>query len=327
VFTWPEIQAKMNTRKGSRVDDPINARDETRSVPEDWSFSKRTVLFQCPRKYYYVYFGASPYTAEAEQLKPRLQELKSLSNVHLRSGEILDLVIRTYLRHAAVGDRWSPTRVERWGLTIFRKDRDFNRKPQREAASEKFPPVKLLEYYYAQPNAEVRYESAEEKLFTAIRNFFQGGQIGLYREHGSRPEARIQLRISMAIDGATARGRLDLAFAGPTGFEIVDWKVGADSGADENLQVGFYGLWAREQADIAGPVRLTMAYLGEGSTRQHDLGQIHPRNIRARIVQDMHIMRTLQPFGATSNARAFTPCGQPRICAQCPFQSVCPQKE
>jgi hypothetical protein len=313
--------------KGSGMGDLTNGGSEARYTLHDWSFSKRTVLFQCTRKYYYLYFGANPYTAEAEPLKSKLQELKSLSNVHLRSGDILDLVVRTYLRHAMDGDRWSASRVERWGLTTFRKDRDFNRRPHMRTAGEKFPPVRLLEYYYALPDAEARYESAEEKLVTAIRNFFHHDQIEWYREHGSRPEARIQLRISMEIDGATARGRLDLAFAGPSAFEIVDWKIGADGGADENLQIGFYGLWAREQADIVGPIRLTMAYLGEGSTRQHDLGQIHPRKIRARIVQDMNIMRALQPFGAASNARAFTPCGQPRICAQCPLQSVCPQKE
>jgi PD-(D/E)XK nuclease superfamily protein len=309
------------------MEDLANGFSEARPVPQDWSFSKRTVLFQCPRKYYYLYFGANSQTAGAEPLKAKLQELKSLSNVHLRSGDILDLVIRTYLRRAMNGDRWAPSRVERWGLSIFRKDREFNRRPQRTVASEKFPPVRFLEYYHSLAGAETLYESAETRLVMAIRNFFQVGQIAPYREYGSRPGARIQQRIAMPISEGMARGRLDLAYAGLGGFEIVEWKIGTDSGADENLQVGFYGLWARAQPDIAGPVRLTMAYLGEGSTRQHDLGQIQPRRIRARIVQDMNVMRTLEPFGAASNGRAFTPCGQPRICMQCPFQSICPQKE
>jgi hypothetical protein len=294
---------------------------------EEWSFSKRQVLFQCPRKYYYQYFGANSRTAKAEPLKKRLRELKALSNVHLRGGDILDLVIRTYLRRASQGERWDSSRLEGWAVSIFRKDRAFNKAGMQLAQGDPFPPVPLLEYDHHFTDADDRYVAAEAKLVTAIRNFSQASIYGHYREYGVQIGAMIQQRTQLKIDGATARGKLDLAFEGPDFFEIVDWKIGLDSGADQNLQVGFYGVWASSQPEIRKPLRLSMAYLGDGTLKHFNLEDVRPRPVRARITQDLNVMRSLQPFGVAATARAFTPCGQPKICILCPFQSVCPQKE
>ena len=295
--------------------------------PGEWSFSKRQVLFQCLRKYYYLYYGANSRTARAEPLKNKLRELKGLSNVHLRSGDILDLIIRTDLRRTSSEDPWDSDRLERWALAIFRKDQAFNRAGMPSSAGDQYPPVPLLEYHHRFKDAEERYTAAEAKLVTAIRNFSQAPAYEFYREYGARAGARIQHRTQLQIDGATARGKLDLAFEGPEFFEIVDWKIGVEGGADERLQVGFYGVWAACQPEIRKPIRLSMAYLGDGKVKHFNLEDLRPRSVRARVTQDLNVMRTLEPFGVAANARAFTPCAQPKICALCPFQRICPQKE
>jgi hypothetical protein len=295
--------------------------------PGEWSFSKRQVLFQCLRKYYYLYYGANSHTARAEALKNKLREMKGLSNVHLRSGDILDLVIRTYLRRSSPDDRWDSDRLVRWALAIFRKDRAFNRAGMPSSAGDQYPPVPLLEYHHRFMDAEERYAAAEAKLVTAIRNFSLASVYDHYRTYGTCPGAMIQRWTQLQIDGATARGKLDLAFEGPDFFEIVDWKIGVEGGADETLQLGFYGVWATCRAETRNPIRLSMAYLGDCAVRHFSLDDVRPRSVRARITQDLSVMRSLESFGVAANARAFTPCAKPKICALCPFQSVCPQEE
>lgn len=301
--------------------------ETTPGTKEEWSFSKRQMLFQCTRRYYYHYFGSSRRTAKGEPLKAQLRELKDLTNVHLRTGDILDLMIRTYLKKAAEGDRWNTNRLVNWAVDIFRRDKEFNSTKTSRARCEKFAPSRLVEYYYDFGDAEARYVEAEHKLVTAIRNFLQSGSYSEYLEYGSQPGAMIQEFAHLRIDGSPARGRLDLAFRLPERFQIVDWKIGSGGSADENLQIGFYGLWAHSKADVHEPIWLAVAYVGSGTAMHFDLGAINPRRVRARITQDLNVMRALSPFGTSGNSDAFSPYGQPKICALCQFQGVCPKRE
>ena len=73
-----------------------------------WSFSKRGILEQCPRKYYYAYYGSNLTTAKNDPQKEVLRFLKKLQNRHLRTGDILHYVIRWYLKKLQEGEHLSP---------------------------------------------------------------------------------------------------------------------------------------------------------------------------------------------------------------------------
>ena len=91
-----------------------------------WSYSRRSLLERCPRAYYYQYYGANRNLAIAEPLKEHLYFLKTLSNRHLRAGEIVHLVIRTYLKSLRRNDAWDVSRVLNWANRIFQKDYDYS---------------------------------------------------------------------------------------------------------------------------------------------------------------------------------------------------------
>ena len=91
-----------------------------------WSYSRRSLLEQCPRAYYYQYYGANKRTAKAEPLKDHLHFLKSLTNRHLRSGDIVHLVIRTYLNSLQRKDIWDVSRVLDWARQIFQNDYSYS---------------------------------------------------------------------------------------------------------------------------------------------------------------------------------------------------------
>ncbi|MFQ5754210.1 MAG: PD-(D/E)XK nuclease family protein, partial [bacterium] len=86
-----------------------------REVPNFiWSYSRREVLEQCPRKYYYHYYGSSSRTAETERDKEALKFLKKLSNRHMRIGKIFHLIIRTYFTKLIEGETWELDRLLSW---------------------------------------------------------------------------------------------------------------------------------------------------------------------------------------------------------------------
>ena len=288
-----------------------------------WSYSKRGLLFQCPRKYYYHYYGASSRTAHEDCDKNRLRELKPITNLHLRAGDIVDLVIRSYFKrpNGSGYGSWNSARLVSWALSILAQDREFNISQAAKDTSE-FPSPRLWEYYRSFSDAEERYQAAMEKIRLALTNFAISDAYRLFR---STPQnVQTQETITTIVDGATAKGKIDLSLSEVDCHHILDWKIGSEGSGDDHLQVGFYGLWASTQSKIRLPIKLHMAYLAGGTLRTYSIpNDVRPRQVRARITQDLIIMRNLHPYGLSARKEAFTPCLQPKICEMCQYEPVC----
>ena len=138
-----------------------------------WSYSRRSLLEQCPRAYYYQYYGANKRTAKAEPLKDHLHFLKSLTNRHLRSGDIVHLVIRTYLNSLQRKDIWDVSRVLDWARQIFQNDYSYSSayKPGAERSNDRYPPALLLEFYHDLEDADRLFFDSESRMIAALENF------------------------------------------------------------------------------------------------------------------------------------------------------------
>lgn len=304
------------------IDDPIPSSPTGTRV--DWSFSKRQTLFQCARKYYYQYYGASARTAKSEPDKKELREARALKNLNLRAGEIVDVVIQTFLSKPTARD-WHEDRLVSWASSMVEADRKFNRGESPENGNS-FTPPRLMEYLWDFPDADARLEKAKEKIVTAIRNFYRSPAYEMVRHRKGILES--QKKIALYIDGSRAVGKIDVAIQDGESFHILDWKLGKQGSADEHLQVGFYGLWALRTVAASQSVRLYMAYLGEGLVIEHTFPDaVNPLAVKGRIIQDLNILRQLHPYGAEARSRAFTPCLRPRICELCQFRKVCWPRE
>ena len=84
-------------------DENIGASPASLASPEveyaglKWSFSKHGVRKQCPRRFYYQYYGGNSRLAKDEADKDLLRRLKLLVNREERTGQLLHLAIATYL--------------------------------------------------------------------------------------------------------------------------------------------------------------------------------------------------------------------------------------
>lgn len=93
----------------------------------EWSYSRRSALEQCPRRYYYHYYGASARKAKSEPQKETLRVLKGLSNRHLRTGQLLHLAIGIYFKKLQEGATDSFGWLCDWAQSIYREDREYSR--------------------------------------------------------------------------------------------------------------------------------------------------------------------------------------------------------
>lgn len=296
----------------------------------EWSYSRRHMLEQCPRRYYYHYYGASARKAEAERQKERLRFLKGLSNRYLRTGQLLHLAIRTYFKKRQAGETGSFDWLRGWVEDIYRKDRDYSRSGRYEAGSsyEEHQPAVLMEYHYGLPDAEELVEQSERRLVDLLESFLKSDQFAFLRLNGGRPSAYVEKHVRVEMRNFKATGKIDLAFR-PNDEQIFvcDWKTGSVNTIRDSLQLLFYALWAvAERQYSPGNVVISKASLGDGVLSTAKVSDQDLQRGRARITQDLEKMKSLEDYGSNAFAEAFTPCGQARICELCRFQGVCPKE-
>jgi hypothetical protein len=296
----------------------------------EWSYSRRHMLEQCPRRYYYHYYGASARKAEAERQKERLRFLKGLSNRYLRTGELLHLAIRTYFKKRQAGETGSFDWLRSWVEDIYRKDRDYSRSGAYETTSpyQEHQPVVLMEYYHRLPDAEEMVEQSERRLLDSLESFLNSDQFAFLRLNGGRPSAYVEKHVRIEMGDFNATGKIDLAFR-PNDEQILvcDWKTGSANTIRDSLQLLFYALWAvAERQYSPGNVVICKAFLGDGVLSTAKVSDQDLQRGRARIIQDFEKMKSLEEYGSNALAGAFTPCCQARVCELCRFREVCSEE-
>ena len=295
-----------------------------------WSHSRRSTLEQCPRRYYYEYYGANTRTAKGESAKEELRALKKVENRHERAGSLLHLAIGSYFRRSRNGERSDIDGLIAWARAKFADDRAYSRAhPEGGPAggSAKYPPVLLREYHYALLDAEALCDDADSRLAAALRTFATGDNFAAFRAGGASQDALVETTLKLSGLPCKVGGRLDLAYRSDGQATIVDWKLGAgDGGGDDSLQLAVYGLWAVEHFGCQPEtLRICKAYLGSGEVAEFRIDRAVLAAARARIIQDAERMAAVDRYGRDAIAAAFTPCAHPAVCGLCAFQRACPE--
>jgi hypothetical protein len=289
-----------------------------------WSYSRRSALEQCARRYYFNYFGGKKRTAKAEDRKEDIQFLASLKSRHLRGGEILHLIIKTYFLKAKQGEYWDAGRLIRWGHSLLNKDRAFSR-AHVQGIQEQESATLLLEYYYQRTEAEGLYDEVSEKLANALENFAASSTFSEFRHYGCLQSSLIEHSISIQELPYVIDGKIDLAYSSFNNVSIVDWKMGMEDGiGEESLQLSVYALWAIEYFGCSvDAVKIYKAYLGSGTAKEFNLDSDILAAAKARIHQDTERIALMDEYGHQANIDAFTPCFHEAICLTCPFWRLC----
>jgi CRISPR/Cas system-associated exonuclease Cas4 (RecB family) len=291
-----------------------------------WSYSRREVLEQCPRRYYYQYYGANLRAAVAEPLKDTLRFLKTLGNRHLRAGEILHLVVKSYLKHLQDGESWSLARMLCWARDIYHRDLEYSRQYQSREQSDdgEYPPALLLEFYYGFEDAEELWTESESRLVKALTNFMTNAELEHFRFGARHASAIVEKSVHLEEEHFSMDGKIDLAYPQGGRIVVVDWKMGQSNGSSDGLQLLSYALGAvKEFGCPSSNIDLYRVHLANGKVSPFAVYEREVRSAKARIIQDLERMQELDDYGQKAVSEAFTPCNQPRVCALCSFRGVC----
>jgi CRISPR/Cas system-associated exonuclease Cas4 (RecB family) len=307
---------------------PPSARTDV--APVTWSYSRRSTLEQCARRYYYQYFGGNKRLARNDPDKETLHFLKVISNRFERSGSLMHLAVSRWLRALQRGESRDMESLIRWVSGIFAADRAFSRQypdgdgPQVEGS---FPPVLLREFHYRHPDAEQLCDEAANRMLTALRGFPGNLRFAAFQAGASTPDAIIEGAVRLRTLPCKIEGRIDLAYRQDGRVVVVDWKLSEASGnGDESLQLAVYALWAIEHFGCdPSSLEIYKGYLLSGEVVMFRLDPAILVAAKARVVQDAERMIALEAYGRDGVTDAFTPCAHPAVCSLCPFQRVCPE--
>lgn len=296
-----------------------------------WSFTKRGVLTQCPRKFYNQYYGANLHKAKNDLDKETLRKLKMMVSRQERTGQILHFTVAHYLRQAQTGSPLTADGLIAWARRAFQKDLMLSRQgfDRAELSTEAKAPRFLLEFLYEKKDANEMCAEAEADMIEALEMFLNAPQFVAVRELGMREGTAIEKHF-YNLPGIPfgVEGQVDLARATEDGgVAIVDWKSGSDMGdGDDSLQLAVYALWAREAyACSADAITVQKAFLGSGDLVTYPLTQKTLSSARLLILQDAQCFARMHDYGSAGVIEAFTPCAQEAVCRRCPFVAVCPE--
>lgn len=291
-----------------------------------WSYSRRNLIEQCPRRYYYAYYGSNNNLALDEPQKAHLMFLKTLGSRYERAGTILHLTIATALRNSLKGRTINSTGLQRWARGIFEKDIAYSiRDPKgQNPSTERYPPVLLREFYYGSDNAKEECREVIGRLTSGIRAFAEEPSYTAFRELRYYSKVLIESWTSISDFPCRVSGRVDLAVQTDTNVLVLDWKMGHDSNVDDSLQLASYALWACDHFNVPPQsVQIMKAPLADGILVSSYADEGILRRGKARILQDVELMNAMDGYGKDGQSDAFTPCAQVGVCSFCPFLEVC----
>ncbi|MHC4223166.1 MAG: PD-(D/E)XK nuclease family protein [Planctomycetota bacterium] len=290
-----------------------------------WSFSRSRSFTDCPRKYWFHYYGSwGGWAPDAPAEARELYRLKQITGLHLIAGDTVHRAIERALQGLARGADPDAERAVAWcksemqrGL-LESRDGLWMENPKRY--------TRLFEHQYGPAPTRETLARIATKVGTSMRNFFTSQSFGIIRETDPAQWLPMETLDSFQFEGTKVFAVPD--FACREGGEVLlfDWKTGRRDARNTD-QVVLYALFAAAKwgAD-PDKVRAAPVYLLDGGAFDASAATVEDRErvstlmrtsieaMRARLTDPERNVARKEDFEAAPGT----------ICRWCNFRGVCP---
>jgi CRISPR/Cas system-associated exonuclease Cas4 (RecB family) len=296
-----------------------------------WSKSRDAVLADCPRRYYYHYYGHLGGTQP--EATPRAREillLRHLRTRHMWAGEIVHEAIEKILRDLRAGIAPPPLgdllrEVRSQMRADFRASRERRFRRETRPAS-----LALFEHDYGRRVSDEEWQAIAGRVDQCLTRFY-GSETwaSIQQMDPARHWLELEDLKRFDLDGTAVQVKLDFAHADGDEVRVIDWKTGRGRGANR-LQLGCYVLYVASSRGLAVErVRGIEVNLGDGRIREHRFDESDLDAVRERIRRSIAWMRRLlrDPVENVALEQDFPVNPGPWRCRNCNFLRVCPEGE
>jgi len=293
-----------------------------------WSKSRHEKFEDCPRAYYYQYYGSwGGWSAPAGAPAREIYVLKKLSTRWQWAGSAVHEALRHMLSRARVtGDRkgleplLEQTRRRTRSVWAASREKSYWREASRIEG--------LLEHEYAEPVAPEEWKRLwDEVIEGSIRAFYASEVFDRIRAVPAERWLTVDELDSWVFEGTKIWVAVDFAYQDEHGrIHVLDWKTGKERGVDHD-QVGVYAMYAREKWGVP-PDRVAagLVYLGHGAERVDvAVDPAAVEQVRAKMRASIAAMkeRLDDPLRNRASIERFPRIEDRDACRRCPFRRPC----
>jgi hypothetical protein len=288
-----------------------------------WSKSRHEKLAECPRAYFYHYYGSwGGWERGAPPPVRELYVLKKLTSRHAWVGSAVHDSIRRALhviRDGATPD--VPALIE---LTRQRMRAEF-----RESRAQLYRRQKafgLVEHEYEEPVTGDEWRAGWLTVERCLHAFFASRWAARARGIERAHWLPIDELGAFEFEGTRVFAAPDFAFRTPEGGAvIVDWKTGFPRDGDRQQLLG-YAMFA--QATWGVPlesIEAAVVYLPSAEEKLVAVDRAQVDAFAGRMRASIAAMRErlLDPAANLAAEESFPRTEDPRACARCPFRRPC----
>ncbi len=305
-----------------------------------WSFSRHNTFRECPRKYWFQYYGSwGGWDHDAPAEARELYALKNLTNLHCLAGDVVHRALERALHAHARGETPEPEEVVAWCKGEMQRSfkESLEETPWRDQPKRA---TRLFEHHYPTgfggggggstggPTKDFLVRIAR-KIGLSVRNFFTSSSFAMIRETDTDEWLPMETLDSFNFEGTKVYAVPDFAVRHRAEVLILDWKTGRPNPKNRD-QVVLYTLFAAAKWDVdPETVQAAPIYLLEGGDFDPKPVTVSDRErvsdlIRSSIVGMKEVLSDAD--GAAPNTASKEDCkpSPGRVCRSCNFRAVCP---
>ena len=260
-----------------------------------WSHSRRAVFRECPRKYFYQYYGSHNGWEDTAPESARLAyRLKHLTSLPLEIGGAVHEAAAAAIHRARSGAA-APTADDLYDIARKRMNSAWIDSRDRPAW-ERSPRWRRMfhEFYYDTGIGDEDIADARDTIRACIDNLLRSQS---FREAVAAPfvEVRnVEELSTFYIDDTPVYAVPDLVYRkGGDVWTVVDWKSGKVIQGDDNDQALVYALYVRELHGARGPdIDVRVERLASGRADEYAFTQDDLDDGVDAIRDSIGIMRT-----------------------------------
>lgn len=267
---------------------------QRREYPEwSWSHSRRRMFEECPRLYFYQYYGAhNGWEDESPEHVRLAYRLKQLTNLQIEIGS----AVHSAAAFALHGIRFGG---ERPGFeALLEKVRGHLNRVYKESHDRRAWEIRpnrrmmLHEFYYDTGLSEAAIEESRTRIRSCLTNLLTSQS---FREATAAPHVEVRQVdnfVTFDFEGTPVHGVPDLLYRrGDDSWTVTDWKTGRED-ADWG-QMAVYAVFTQERHNVqASKIRARIEWLATGNAEERWLSDNDLVACRQSIIDSIASMRT-----------------------------------
>jgi hypothetical protein len=291
-----------------------------------WSFSRDRLFSECPRKYYFNYYGHwLGWEASAPLRTREIYVLKQLKNRATWIGEVVHDCIARTLRNLSRG---IPILHPEEILTITRNRmrQDFRSSREKRYWQNPRAHCGLFEHEYGIEVTDSEWKAAADHVDQCLSNFYGSSYFREFKEMNRSNYLEIEEFSSFFLDHVEVKIKLDCACMEDDRVIIWDWKTGRSEKGGDSIQMACYAFYATQAYTVRPEQVLTRLFdlhrgtLHERASTQRSVDEVLDF-VRGSIRDMLNVLEDAEQN--TAREEDFAKAERPEICLKCNFLKVC----